>query len=119
VWIGCALLAVTSATAPVTAQIVNRATTDRFGIAGKDAEMLVDASQRLNQSDAAAVGSSDGWANPDTGNSGSVTVTSIFTWQSLPCHGMRYEIQFKGKTKKRIYNEAWCRVASGDWKLKS
>ena len=51
--VGCALLAVAGATAPVAGQIVNRNTTDRFGIAGKDGDMLVEASQRLNQSELA------------------------------------------------------------------
>jgi surface antigen len=59
---------------------------------------------------------SEEWANPGTGNSGRVTVTSRFTAaDGRPCARLRMD------ARSAAFDGSWtytvCRVADGDWKI--
>jgi hypothetical protein len=81
--------------------------------------MLDEAAEHLNRAQPVHVGNRRDWSNPESGNSGHLTVTSTFNFGGQPCHSLRYDLLFKAPRPKEIYAIDWCRTATGEWKIKS
>jgi surface antigen len=89
------------------------------GMTKADIGMLGDAADHLNNTDPLHVGDAQDWSNPDSGNSGKVTVTRLFQSGGMTCHGMRYDLSYKVKPVPSHYVVNWCKTKSGEWKIKS
>lgn len=89
------------------------------GLSTADVNMIEGAVEHLNSTEPLQVGASQDWSNPDSGNSGKVTVTRLFQSGGMPCHGMRYDLSYKMKRPTAHYTVNWCKIKSGEWKIKS
>ncbi len=89
------------------------------GLTKADVNMIEEAVDHLNSTEPLHVGKSQDWANPDSGNSGKVTVTRLFQSGGMVCHGMRYDLAYKVKHSTAHYTVNWCKTKSGEWKIKS
>lgn len=89
------------------------------GLTEADRTMLMDSAAHLNAADAVKVGDIKDWANPATGNAGSVAVTRLFEYHGMACHSLRYYVSVKAKQATRTYNVDWCKTKAGEWKIKS
>jgi hypothetical protein len=57
------------------------------------------------------------WSNPDSGNSGTVTLLQTFTNKDRPCEQILYVFNIKGETSPRNYTLVWCEVSKGEWRI--
>ena len=89
------------------------------GLTKADVGMLTTTTQLVNRKEPVAVGDTEDWSNPASGNSGKVTVTRLFRSSGLECHGLRYDLSFKATRAPRTYNVDWCKTKTGEWKIKS
>lgn len=87
------------------------------GLNSADLQAMGAVAARLYQQDNVANGTTDHWANPKSGNRGSVTVVRSFTNAANPCREVRYVIQLHNRRGARSYNLNWCRTAAGVWKI--
>lgn len=61
-------------------------------------------------------GSTLEWENPQTGNSGTVTVVRSFEYQGLPCRRIRHAIKTKGVAD--VHGAEWTQCQKdGAWKI--
>jgi hypothetical protein len=88
-------------------------------LSGADFDQMFASITRLNAESSIRIGASEDWSNPSTGSHGTSTVTSIFTSDGLPCHGLHHEIAAQGRMPPRPYDLTWCRTSDGTWKIKS
>ena len=81
----------------------------------KDLELLVEAGERAVASD--KLDKAYRWKNPDSGNSGSVTILSHFELQGLPC--IENRIIIDNRKKKTIFDKQLesCKSTDGKWVL--
>lgn len=86
-------------------------------LARSDMDMLWKSAAALNHDPAARPGSVQTWHNPQTGDSGSVTLFRAVKWQDLPCHDLRYVINVRTESTPRRYDVTWCRTEEGEWKI--
>jgi hypothetical protein len=84
-----------------------------------DLTLLFNSTERLNESPSLNVGAANAWSNQQTGSSGTTTVTRIYQSDGMPCHDLRYALVPRGRQPPRIYDITWCRIPSGEWKIKS
>jgi len=96
-----------------------RSSRESGGLSKADVDMLSAATGRVNNMDPIHVGDAEDWSNPDSGNSGKVTVTRLFRSGGLACHGLRYDFSFKAQRPPRTYAVDWCKTKAGEWKIKS
>jgi hypothetical protein len=96
-----------------------RSSRQGIGLTNSDVKMVDEAVDRLNSTEPLHVGDSQDWSNPDTGNSGKVTVTRFFESGGMACHGVRYDLLYKAKPVPTHYNLNWCKTKLGEWKIKS
>jgi surface antigen len=89
------------------------------GLNNADIDLLSTAATHVNAKDPIHVGDAEDWSNPESGNAGKVTVTRLFRYAGLACHGVRYDISYKAHRPSRIYTVDWCKTKTGDWKIKS
>jgi len=89
------------------------------GLSKEDVAKVSEASGRLNHKEPIHVGDSEAWSNPTSGNSGKVTVTRLFKYSGMACHGVRYDLSYKSPQQARSYDADWCRTKTGEWKVKS
>jgi surface antigen len=87
------------------------------GLTSADMDMIIQAARRLLDSPDLANGSSSGWKNDQTGNSGIVTVQNTFRHQGMLCRKVNYEINFRARPQPRQYTVNWCKTADGTWKI--
>lgn len=66
----------------------------------------------------AAVGQTENWANPKTGNSGTIELLGTFEKSGLPCQKRRYVLRSKDYGQN-TYLVNMCRLPSGEWKIAS
>jgi surface antigen len=90
---------------------------DSLDLKESDIAMLQAAASALFQDEKAAVGQSETWNNPETGNSGVVSVVRLFEHGGLPCKRLQHTIKQKGFADRSIYQFARCRTSDGSWKL--
>ncbi len=110
-----ALAVLVSLGGPAAAQVNPFA--DTLDLTPRDIELLKDAAATLFANDQAEVGETVTWANPASGNSGSVSLVRLFEHQGLPCRRLQHTIKQKGYADAAIYQFARCRTADGTWKL--
>jgi hypothetical protein len=84
-----------------------------------DLTLLFNSTARLNESATLTVGAANAWSNEQTGSSGTTTVTRIYLSDGMPCHDLRYALVPRGRQPPRIYDMTWCRIPSGEWRIKS
>lgn len=72
-----------------------------------------------NQLNAAGTKGSEGWSNPQTGTSGTVTLVRGFHRSGMECHEMRYSFNFVRPTRHQNYTLDWCRTPAGEWRISS
>lgn len=90
-----------------------------MGLGQSDMKILGETAEHLNEAPEVHVGDRQDWSNPDTGNSGHVTVARVFDSGGRACHTLRYDLMFKAKRPGRTYTTNWCRTETGEWKIKS
>ena len=88
------------------------------GLAPSDNQMLFDSVARLNATEPSKVGQSDSWSNPETKSSSTSTILRVFRSGGMACHLVRHHI-IAGRPPSRDYRLTWCRIATGEWKIKS
>ena len=89
------------------------------GLSNADVDMLFAATQHVNTTNPIRVGYAETWSNPDSGNSGKITVTRLFRSGGLACHALRYDLSYKAQRPPRTYALDWCKTTAGEWKIKS
>ncbi len=77
------------------------------------------ASAKLYENPAVSVGTIETWANPKSGNSGSVELIEIFRAQGMPCRKLRHSIKVVRYSQPRTVEFNRCQLPSGEWKLLS
>jgi surface antigen len=86
----------------------------------EDQEMLMEAGSRLRP-EGTPIGKSETWSNPQSGNSGSVTLIERFRKKfqndDLPCQKVRHDLRNTKEDKSRTYVIDVCRLPSGEWKI--
>ena len=67
------------------------------------------------------LGTSRGWANSGSGNSGTITLIDRFETDfqgtKLPCRKLRYHVTIRNRSDPYNLLIDRCRVADGSWKL--
>ena len=89
------------------------------GLAPEDNRLLFESIERLNAAEPAKVGRSEAWSNPQTKTSGTSTILRVFHSGGMACHLVRNHIVVAGQPPGRDYRLTWCRVPSGEWKIKA
>ncbi len=84
---------------------------------GDDMNAIMAAGQRLYGRADVADGASDTWANPKTGNRGTITVLQSFTHEGMTCRRVRYDNRVAGLANTRSYTLNWCKTPAGEWKI--
>jgi surface antigen len=110
-----AAIAILAMTAPASAQI--NPFSRYQSVSGEDLNLIEAASEKLYKTDTPRVGATERWSNPNTGSSGTVTLTQIYQKDGMPCRKLRHRITVQGDTDPMTYIFSRCRVKSGDWKL--
>ena len=86
----------------------------------EDQDMLMEAGSRLRP-DSTPIGKSETWSNPESGNSGNVTLIERFRKKfqndDLPCQKVRHDLRNTKEDKSRTYVVDVCRLPSGEWKI--
>jgi surface antigen len=86
-----------------------------FGLNAEDISIIDKATTPLFSTD--AVGQSEAWANPRTGNKGIIVLRKIYGLKGMPCRQLEFQIAARGeKIPSRIVTD-WCQIATGEWKL--
>ena len=115
------LFAACLATAPASAQFIPApfgADLMPDGMTREDIDIVTAASAKLYSAEGAAVGNTETWSNPKTGNSGTITVTRVFENKGMPCRQVTHKIKAGGRSEQTyVFNR--CRVPTGEWKLLS
>ncbi len=83
----------------------------------EDIEFLKQAGAKLYERDSVQVGTTETWANSDSGNSGVVTLIKIFEKQGMPCRQLQHEVRVSGKSDPSNVEFTRCKTTEGDWKL--
>ncbi len=83
---------------------------------GDDLSIVGNVSAALN---AAGTAGSKHWSNPKTGTSGTITLIRDFRGAGMACHELKYLFNLTHPTRHRTYTLNWCRIPSGEWKIKS
>ena len=90
---------------------------DSLDLKESDVSMLQAAASKLFRDDQARVGQTEKWSNPQTGNSGTVSLLGLFEHAGMPCKRLQHSIKQKGHADPILYQFARCRAADGAWKL--
>jgi hypothetical protein len=96
-----------------------RSNSQSNGLTKADVGMLTTTTGLVNKKEPVKVGDTEDWSNPASGNSGKVTVTRLFHYNGMACHGLRYDFSYKASNTPRTYTVDWCKTKTGEWKIKS
>lgn len=105
-----------SLTLPADAQL-NPFRRSDFSLTDADIGLAGAAAAKLYEGERAALGDIESWANPDTGNQGTVRLVRIFAHDGLPCRRLQHDVRQAGVGTPSRYIFDRCRVPSGEWKL--
>lgn len=89
------------------------------GLSPQDNQLLFESIGRLNAAEPSRVGLSESWTNPQTGSSGDSTIIRVFHSGGMACHLVRHHVVVAGARPGMNYRLTWCRIPSGEWKIKS
>ncbi len=87
-----------------------------FTIDDADLQAMSTVSAPLYADPPPAAGTKVEWSNPDSGNSGIVTLVEAFEHQGLPCRKLHYSFKIKNVSTDFSFIQDRCQVKSGDWK---
>ena len=90
---------------------------DSLDLKDSDVALLQAAASTLFQDDHARIGQTETWSNPETGNSGTVSLLQLFEHAGMPCRRLRHHIKQRGHADQITYQFARCRTSDGSWKL--
>ena len=96
-----------------------RSNSQATGLTKADVGMLSTTTGLVNRKEPVKVGDTEDWSNPSSGNSGKVTVTRLFHYNGMECHGLRYYLSFRASNTPRTYNTDWCKTKTGEWRIRS
>lgn len=86
------------------------------GLRGNDLQIVMDVTNQLNT---AGIKESEGWSNPATGTSGTVTLVRGFQRQGMACHEIRYDFNFVRPARQQRFTLDWCHTPAGEWRISS
>jgi surface antigen len=66
---------------------------------------------------AAPVGGVAQWQNPDSGNSGSMTLRKVYELKGMQCREVSYTMKYSDRRLPSVSKADWCQQPSGEWKL--
>ena len=81
-----------------------------------DRTALISAAQKLYDAQA-PIGATGDWDNPDSGNSGTVTLIGQFDRNGQPCMRLGYKFVAKGETDPKHFTLRECLDDDGKWKI--
>ncbi|MEM7171640.1 MAG: hypothetical protein AAF530_15830 [Pseudomonadota bacterium] len=88
-----------------------------FELTAQDVEEIGNAGRELfRDNEAAAVGDSVMWENPESGNKGTITIMDSFTYEDLPCFELKYTFELKKLAEPKTLLDKRCQVPDGQWK---
>ena len=111
-----AMIAAVAATMPAHAQL-NPFRRSDFEVSESDIRLATAAAAKLYEGERAGIGDFEDWANPETGNKGSVILVGIFTHNDLPCRRLQHDIELATSGTPFRYVFDRCKLPSGEWKL--
>lgn len=109
-------VAIVALTVPAHAQI-NPFRRSDFNVSEADISLAGAAAAKLYEGERALLGDIERWANPDSGNQGTVRLVQIFTYNDLPCRRLQHDIKLASVGTPFRYIFDRCRLPSGQWKL--
>lgn len=111
-----AVVAIAALTLPADAQL-NPFRRSGFEVSDADVRLAGAAAAKLYEGEHALLGDIERWANPESGNQGTVRLVHIFTHNDLPCRRLQHDIRLAdvGTPFRYIFDR--CRLPSGEWKL--
>ena len=80
-----------------------------------DIELLTATARRLYE--AGRIGAKEAWANPDSGNSGTVELLETFEREGLPCRRVEHVVNIARDAVPKRVVLASCRAPDGRWLL--
>ena len=111
-----AMIATVAVSVPADAQI-NPFRRSDFEVSDTDIQLATAAAAKLYEGERAKLGDLEDWANPETGNRGSVMLVGIFTYNDLPCRRLQHDIELAESRTPFRYVFDRCKLPSGEWKL--
>lgn len=88
-----------------------------FELEAGDIELMTAATQRLYLNEDTPVGTAESWNNPESGNSGSVTLILKHEYKGLPCRRLQHDIQLSTSADPYRFIVDRCKTADGSWKV--
>jgi len=87
----------------------------------QDFKEMAEAESPLLNNETLPLGTSRGWANPSSGNSGTITLIDRFETNfqgtKLPCRKLRYHVVIRNRSDPYNLLLDRCQVADGRWRL--
>lgn len=87
-----------------------------FTIDDGDLQAMSSVSGPLYADPPPAAGTKVDWDNPQSGNSGTITLIEAFEHQGLPCRKIHYTFKIKNVATDFSFVQDRCQVESGQWK---
>ncbi len=86
-----------------------------------DLQRMTAATAAMNGREKPVVGGIEAWRNADNSGGGTATLTRVYTWNGMPCHTIAYKLLIADRTESRRRDLVldWCRIASGEWRIRS
>ena len=88
-----------------------------FELTEADVALLKAAAEKLYLGEEAAVGQVEEWANPESGNQGTVKLVETFTHNDLPCRRLQHDISVAKAADDYRFIVDRCKIPSGEWKI--
>jgi surface antigen len=82
-----------------------------------DWRMVWQSTDALNGASPANSGEAREWNNPQSGNSGTVTLERVFRSNDMPCHALLYSVMMAAQDIPQTYHTTWCQTETGAWKM--
>lgn len=87
-----------------------------FSLDRSDIELLDTATNAILFNENPRVGESQAWANDANGNSGTVTLVKLHTYQGLPCRRLVHDIKLRRVSDPYRFIADRCKTDDGVWK---
>ncbi len=88
-----------------------------FELSEHDIDLLKAAARKLYMVETVEVGAVEAWDNAETGNNGTVTLTSKHAYKGLPCRWLQHDIHVKTTADPFRFIVDRCKTSDGSWKL--
>jgi surface antigen len=88
-----------------------------FQLGEGDRALLETAARNLYTRDGIEVGATEKWENPQTGNSGTVTLIRKHAHQGMPCRLLQHDIVLTRTRDPYRFRVDRCRTENGEWKI--